>query len=110
VKVIFGIALVLFLIGLARFPAKLQGAVAFERGRRAEHSGLYSQAAAQYEAARSAFPNSTTPVARLAVVYYRMGSYERSTALLMGLHDREMPAETINELNRIIDELERIYR
>ena len=92
---------------LVHVPPSISGASAFERGQRDEAVHKYHEAAAEYRAALNAFPDATLPLARLGIVEYRDGDYNKAAQTLHQLAGRKADKELCAEVNSVIHEMER---
>lgn len=102
--VALGVGVVL-IVAFVRFPRSLDAAISYERGERAEHSGNYVKAAAEYQKTVKAYPNSTHALVRLAVADYRSGKLAEAEQILGRLEGRQASKDEIAEIEQIANEL-----
>ena len=98
---------IIFVFALIKFPAALRTDIAFERGHRLEKAGNYAGAAAQYAQVIQQYPKFNNALARYAISTYRAGQTSRAIMALDKLRGRELPTDTIDELNGITKDLQR---
>jgi hypothetical protein len=92
---------------LTRLPVSMLGAIAFERGERAEAQSNYNGASAEYRRAADAFPDATLPIARLGIVRYRAGDFSGAARIFSHLAGRKSDPNLTAEVNGVINKIER---
>jgi hypothetical protein len=104
---IAGLAILVALaFALTRLPGSMLGAVAFERGQRAEAQGNYNGASAEYRKAADAFPGATLPMARLGIVRYQAGDHSEAARIFSYLAGRKSDPNLTAEVNGVITKME----
>jgi hypothetical protein len=103
-----GVLLLLALVlALTLFPPALQAGIAYQRGHGLEEAGNYAAAVPEYRKVVETYPGSTQALARLAVTAYHARRGPELLFALRQLSGREVSHELADELNPIMDDLER---
>ncbi len=103
------VTMVALVVALARFPATLSGAAAYERGRQAESRRAFDTAVAEYTRAASRFPGSTLVMARLGIAAFHAGQFEVAARAFQNLGGRQGSPEVVREANEAITEMNKRF-
>ena len=95
------------LIAVVRFPAALSGAIAFERGQRAEARGSFDVALAEYSKAADRFPDSTLVIARKGLAAYHSRQYAIAAEAFDKIAGQNASEGLAREVNGAILEMRR---
>jgi tetratricopeptide (TPR) repeat protein len=101
------VVLAVILIALIQFPAALSGAIAFERGQRAEANASYDVALAEYSKAAAQFPDSTLVTVRKGMAAYHARQYAVAADTFNSIAGRQTSRAMAQEVNGAIDQMSR---
>jgi hypothetical protein len=95
--------MVFFVLAYAfsQLPGSLKPAKAYDLGCKAEEAGDYRTAAAQFDLAAQAFPDSTKTVARLAICQMKSGDARSAINTVGRIEGREVSKELMAELDAV---------
>jgi len=93
---------VILVFAFARFPAAVRAGVAFERGQRAEEQINYDAAEEEYRKVVAQYPDSTEPLARLAICQCKTLNVMEIGGTLKRLEGREMSKELYDEVDAAV--------
>jgi hypothetical protein len=99
-----------FVVAIARFPAAISAGVAFERGKRAEATGAFPAAVAEYEKVVRQFPNSTLALAREGIAAFHAGEYRVAVDAFDAIGGRKASPDIVREVNDTIDQMKKLQR
>lgn len=91
---------------LARFPATLKGARAYEHGQTEEQNGDFVAAERDYQTVADVFPTSSAVQVRLAVVSHRAGDNQRAVKMIRHLSGLNLPSASAAELDFLMHEMD----
>ena len=95
------ILVLIFFYSLLTFPASINTAVSFERGKRAETSNDFKTAVTEYTKVCEKYPKCTEPYVRLCVANYKSGNLQEANRILTLLNGSYVSEELMGELNQV---------
>ncbi|MCT4543872.1 MAG: tetratricopeptide repeat protein [Vallitalea sp.] len=110
IKFVFLVVLGLVLYSLIRFPAVLEGAIAYERGEQAAEQKKYTTALKEFEKAAKKYSYSGNLKAKLIITQYYTGNYDHVIDMLVDLEGTTIESDELySQLEEINEDLIGIY-
>jgi tetratricopeptide (TPR) repeat protein len=107
IKAFLAIIVVLILVSSYSLPSALEAGFALRTAKKAEAGRDYPAAIAQYQKILVLFPESQKYQARLAICYLHANDTIKAIPLIQALDEKKLPNSLIDELNGLIEKLEK---